>query len=151
MITTFIGQIEGRTDEKGRIFIPASYRKILAQMESRSVIMRRDTDNECIVFYPEYIWQEKVEQLRRSLNEWDPDDQMLLMQFMSDAEQLDMDNQGRVLLSRKVLETINVQQDVVFIGMMDRFALWSPDTFQQKKNSPQELAARLKAKMIRPQ
>ena len=42
---TFVGNIEGRLDEKGRIFVPASYRKILAEAESKRIVMRRDTDN----------------------------------------------------------------------------------------------------------
>ena len=66
---TFIGNIEGRLDEKGRIFVPAVYRKILAEAESKRIVMRRDTDNECLMFYPELVWNEKVEQLRSNLDE----------------------------------------------------------------------------------
>ena len=47
---TFVGNIEGRLDEKGRIFVPAAYRKILAEAESKRIVMRRDTDNECLRF-----------------------------------------------------------------------------------------------------
>ena len=51
-MNTFIGNIEARLDSKGRTFVPAQYRKILAEMGSVHIIMRRDTDNECIIFYP---------------------------------------------------------------------------------------------------
>ena len=78
-MSTFIGNIEGRLDEKGRIFVPAVYRKILAEDESKRIVMRRDTDNECLMFYPEHVWNEKVEQLRQNLDEWDPEDQLILM------------------------------------------------------------------------
>ena len=50
---TFVGNIEGRLDEKGRIFVPAVYRKILSEADSKRIVMRRDTDNECLMFYPE--------------------------------------------------------------------------------------------------
>ncbi len=146
-MNTFIGNIEARLDEKGRIFVPASYRKILAESGSMRIVMRRDTDNECLMFYPELVWNEKVEQLRQTLDEWDPEDQLILMQFMSDAEYLEMDGQGRVLLQKKNLETIGAQNDVLFVGMLNRFALWAPETFANKKLSQSELAARLRAKM----
>lgn len=146
-MSTFIGNIDGRLDEKGRIFVPAVYRKILSEAESRRIVMRRDTDNECLIFYPEQVWNRKVEQLRQALDEWDPDDQMLLMQFMADAELLDMDNQGRVLLQRKNLEAIGAEQDVLFVGMLDRFALWAPANFEQKKLGQHDLAERLRARM----
>ena len=44
-MSTFVGNIEGRLDEKGRIFVPAGYRKILAEGESKRIVMRRDTDS----------------------------------------------------------------------------------------------------------
>ena len=144
---TFIGNIEAKLDEKGRIFVPAVYRKILAEEESKRIVMRRDTDNECLMFYPESVWNEKVEQLRQTLDEWDPEDQLILMQFMADAEYLEMDGQGRILLQKKNLETIGAQNDVLFVGMLNRFALWAPENFANKKLSQSELAARLRAKM----
>ena len=136
-------------DEKGRIFIPAAYRKILAEAESKRIVMRRDTDNECLMFYPEAVWNEKVETLRAALDEWDPEDQLILMQFMADAEYMDLDGQGRILLQKKNLETIGAQQDVLFVGMLNRFALWTPENFSAKRLSQSELAARLRAKMKR--
>ena len=149
-MSTFIGNIEARLDEKGRIFIPAGYRKILGEMESRRIIMRRDTDNACIIFYPEQVWNQKVGQLRQALNEWDPDDQMILMQFMAEAEILEPDSQGRVLLQKKNVEMIGAQQDVLFVGMLDRFALWSPSVFRDKQMPQKDLAERIRVKMMRP-
>ena len=69
------------------------------------------------------------------------------MQFMADAEYLELDGQGRILLQKKNLETIGAQQDVLFVGMLDRFALWAPEKFAEKRLSQAELAARLRAKM----
>ena len=146
---TFVGNIEGRLDEKGRIFVPAVYRKILSEADSKRIVMRRDTDNACLMFYPEQVWNEKVEQLRQALDEWDPEDQLILMQFMADAEYMETDGQGRILLQKKNLETIGAQQDVLFVGMLDRFALWAPEMFAEKRLSQSELAARLRAKMKR--
>ncbi len=159
-MNTFIGNIEARLDGKGRVFIPASYRKILAEMNSTHIVMRRDTDNECVIFYPEYVWHKKVSELRNALDEWDPEDQMILMQFMSEAEMLDMDSQGRVLLQKKHLEMIGADKapqksadfsgtprDVLFVGMLDRFAIWHPNVFAEKQMSTQDLANRIRMKM----
>ena len=147
IMLTFTGNIEARLDDKGRIFVPAGYRKILAEMNSKCLVMRRDTDNECLMFYPEQVWNEKVGALRAALDEWDPEDQLILMQFMADAEYMELDGQGRILLQKKNLETIGAQQDVLFVGMLNRFALWTPDNFAAKRLSQTELAARLRAKM----
>ena len=159
-MNTFIGNIEARLDGKGRVFVPASYRKILAEMGSTHIVMRRDTDNECVIFYPEHVWHQKVSQLRNALDEWDPEDQMILMQFMSEAEMLDMDNQGRILLQKKNLEMINAEkapqkskdfsgtpQDILFVGMLDRFAIWNPTVFAEKQMPQKDLAERIRNRM----
>lgn len=145
---TFIGNIEARADEKGRIFIPAQYRKTLTEMQSKRIVMRRDTDNACLIFYPEEVWNEKVSVLRQALDEWNADDQLLLMQFMSEAEIMDLDSQGRVLLSKRNMESLGTAgKDVVFVGMYDRFALWAPEVFAAKKVEQRDLADRIRSKM----
>ena len=146
-MNTFIGNIEARLDGKGRVFVPASYRKILAEMGSQHIVMRRDTDNECVIFYPENVWHAKVSELRNALDEWDPEDQMILMQFMSEAELLDMDSQGRVLLQKKNLEMIGAEQDILFVGMLDRFAIWNPSVFGEKQMPQKDLAERIRNRM----
>lgn len=72
---------------------------------------------------------------------------MILMQFMAEAEVLDLDNQGRVLLQKKHLEMMGAQQDVVFVGMLDRFALWEPAVFAAKQMPPHDLAERIRQKI----
>lgn len=150
-MATFIGNIEARLDDKGRIFIPAVYRKILAEQSGepscKRVVLRRDPDNACLVFYPESVWNAKVEALSEGLDEWDPEDQMLLMQFVSEAEFLDIDSQGRVLLQKRNLQQIGAEQDVVFVGMMSRFALWAPQVFAEHKLSTADFAKALRDKM----
>lgn len=148
-MSTFIGNIEAKLDEKGRIFIPAAYRKILSEANSRKIIMRRDTDNECLIFYPEQVWNDKVSALRQALDEWDPEDQLILMQFMSDAETLETDNQGRVLINKRYLESIGAGNEMLFVGLFDRFALWNAQTFEDKKLGTADLAAKIRSKMHR--
>ena len=157
IMSTFIGNIEVRADEKGRIFVPAGYRKLLSEMASKRIVMRRDIDNACLIFYPESVWNEKVSALRAALDEWDPDDQLLLMQFMSDAEILEPDNQGRILLQKRNLECLTdgnerdgkkaESNELVFVGMYDRFALWKPEVYAAKRLDQRELAVRIRERM----
>lgn len=150
-MSTFIGNITIKADEKGRVFIPAAYRKILVEIGSERIVMRRDTDNECLILYPEPVWNKKVEELSQTLDEWNPEDQMILMQFVSDAEYLEFDNQGRVLLQKRNLQSINAGSELLIVGMMNRFAIWDKETFAQKKVDQKSFAALLRKKMERPQ
>jgi len=146
-MNTFTGNIDARLDDKGRIFIPAAFRRILAEYDSRRVVMRREPGADCLIFYPEEIWNEKVNALRSRLNEWDENDNLLLMQFMSEAQILEPDTQGRILIQKRDLEQIGAEGDVVFIGMINRFAMWSPQRFEARKLPQQDFAAALREKM----
>jgi MraZ protein len=149
-MTTFIGKYEARADVKGRIFVPSAFRKLLHGDEKERIVVRKDADNDCIIFYPEQIWNKKVNELRENLDEWNPEDQMLLFAFTEDAEWLDIDSQGRVLLSKRNQQAISLaNNEVLFIGMIDRFALWSKSHYEQTKISQSDLANRLKEKMIK--
>ena len=144
-MSTFIGKYEAKADVKGRIFIPSAYRKLLPDGEREKVVMRRDAENECMILYPEHVWNAKVEQLKATLDEWNPADQMLLMQFVADAEWLDIDSQGRVLIAKRHLQSISVENsELLFVGMIDRFAVWGKNRYEQSKMSQTEFAKTLK-------
>jgi len=148
-MSTFIGKYEAKADVKGRIFIPAVYRKLLPDGERERVVMRRDTESDCMIMYPEHVWTAMMEQLKAGLDEWNPEDQMLLMQFVSDAEWLDIDAQGRVLLAKRHMQTIGVENaEVLFVGMNDRFAVWSKARYEQSMKPRADFARLLKEKMM---
>lgn len=147
-MSTFIGKHDAKADAKGRAFIPSSYRKILPAGEKERLVMRKDADNDCLILYPESVWNKKIEALKATLDEWSADDQLLLMQFVSDAEWIDIDSQGRVLISKKHLEAIGVEHnEVLFVGMMDRIAVWGKKRYESIKLPAADFAQRLKEKM----
>lgn len=149
-MSTFIGKYEAKADVKGRIFIPSAYRKLLPDGEREKVVMRRDAENECMILYPEHVWNAKVEQLKATLDEWNPADQMLLMQFVADAEWLDIDSQGRILIAKRHLQSISVENsELLFVGMIDRFAVWGKNRYEQSKMSQTDFAKILKERTMK--
>ncbi len=149
-MSTFIGKYEAKTDAKGRVFLPSVYRRLLPLEEKERVVMQRDVENDCVVFYPESVWNAKLADFKSRLDEWNPEDQFLLMQFVSDAESLDIDSQGRVLISKRHLQAMKVENnEVLFLGMIDRFALWGKARYEEMKMPQADFAALLKEKMKR--
>jgi MraZ protein len=149
-MSTFIGKYEAKADVKGRIFIPSAYRKLLSDVERERVVMRKDAENNCLIIFPEHVWSEKLQDFKSKLDEWNATDQMLLMQFVSDAEWLDIDSQGRVLITKKNLQAIGIENsEVLFVGMIDRFAVWSKTHYEQAKLPSSEFAKLLNERMLK--
>lgn len=146
----FIGKQEAKADVKGRVFVPSTYRKLLPEADKERVVMRRDPENDFLVLYPVEVWNAMVQDLKSNLDEWNPEDQMLLMQFVSDAEWLDIDSQGRILISKRHLQAISVENnELLFVGMLDRIAVWSKTRYEQSLLAKQDFSSRLKSKMMR--
>ena len=55
----FLGNIEAKADTKGRVFIPAIFRKQLQAASEERLIMRKDVFQDCLTLYPESVWNEE--------------------------------------------------------------------------------------------
>ena len=49
----FLGNIEAKADAKGRVFIPATFRKQLQAASEERLVLRKDVYQDCLVLYPE--------------------------------------------------------------------------------------------------
>ena len=141
---TFLGKIDAKLDAKGRVFVPSVFRKVLSEEERERVVVRMEADEKYLVVYPESVWNRQVVELQSKLNEWDSEDQMLLMQFVGDAEVLEFDAQGRVLLPKRLQVRMGLESEVVFVGMVDKIAMWSKSMYEEQFAVKAKLSERLK-------
>ena len=91
----FVGNIEAKTDAKGRVFLPSAFRKLLQTAAEEGLVLRKDIFQPCLVLYPQSVWDEQLNLLRSRLNRWNAQHQQLFRQFVSDVEQLTLDGNGR--------------------------------------------------------
>lgn len=123
----FLGSIEAKADAKGRVFLPASFRKVLQAAGEERLVMRKDVFQSCLVLYPESVWNVQLDELRSRLSRWNKDHQRIFRQFVSDVELLTLDGNGRFLIPRRYMKMACINQAVKFIGMDDTIEIWSND------------------------
>ena len=143
-MNTFLGKIEAKVDAKGRVFVPSVFRKVFSEEDRERIVVRMEADEKYLVVYPESVWNKQVLDLQSKLNEWDPEDQMLLMQFVGDAEMLEFDAQGRVLLPKRLQTRLGGDSELIFVGMVDRIALWGKYMYEEQFAVKAKLSERLK-------
>ena len=100
----FLGNIEAKTDVKGRAFLPAVFRKVLQTSGSETLILRKDIFQPCLVLYPESVWNEQQDTLRRRLNRYNAQHQQIFRQFVSEVELVTLDGNGRFLIPKRYLQ-----------------------------------------------
>lgn len=126
----FLGNIEAKVDAKGRAFLPASFRKVLAASGEESLVLRRDIFEQCLVIYPQSVWNAEMDEMRSRLSRWDRKQQMLFRQFVSAVIDLGIDGNGRILIPRPFLDAAAISQDIRFVGMGDTIEVWANDKTQ---------------------
>lgn len=123
----FLGNIEAKTDAKGRVFLPSIFRKVLQGAGQETLVMRKDVFQSCLVLYPESVWNEQMDLLRQRLSRWNPQHQQVFRQFVSDVELVTLDGNGRFLIPKRYLQMAGIGQGVKFIGMDDTIEIWATD------------------------
>lgn len=146
-MTQFLGNIDAKIDAKARVFVPAAFRKLLLASGQASLVLRKDIFQECLVLYPENVWEEEVAVLRAKLSRWDNSQQKVFRQFVLGAERLDIDASGRILIPRKCLEMIGVESDVTFVGVDNTIELWAKDSIDQTLLSADDFGEQLQQLM----
>lgn len=134
----FLGNIEAKTDAKGRVFLPAAFRKVLQSGGEENMVMRKDVFQPCLVLYPESVWNGQMDDLRRRLNRWNSDHQQIYRQFVSDVEIVSLDGNGRFLIPRRYLKMAAIEQNVKFIGMGDTIEIWSGEACERPFMEPED-------------
>ena len=139
----FIGNIEAKADSKGRVFLPACFRRILQANGCEKVMLRKDVYQDCLVIYPEESWNEQLNLLRSRLDKWNAKHQMIFRQFVADVEELGIDSNGRILLPKRYMNMTNIKQEVRFIGMDDTIEIWAKEKVEKPFMTPEEFGEEL--------
>ena len=143
MYMRFLGNIEAKTDAKGRVFLPATFRKMLQASGDEALVLRKDIFQDCLVLYPESVWNEQMDTLRSKLNRYNAQHQRIFRQFVSEVEMLTLDGNGRFLIPKRYLTMAAIRQEVKFIGMGDTIEILASEKVEVSKMSGDEFGEAL--------
>ncbi|MBQ3805215.1 MAG: cell division/cell wall cluster transcriptional repressor MraZ [Prevotella sp.] len=143
----FLGNIEAKADAKGRVFLPSVFRKTLQAAGEDRLILRKDVHEDCLVLYPETVWNEQMDEMRRRLNRWNRQQQQVFRQFVIDAEEVSLDTNGRFLLSQRLQEKVGIDQTVRFIGVGDVIEVWAEEKARDMEQTKGDFATELEGMM----
>ena len=129
----FLGNIDAKTDAKGRVFLPVVFRKVLQTSGEEALVMRKDIFQDCLVIYPESVWNEQMDLLRSRLNRFNAQHQRIFRQFVSEVEPIALDGNGRFLIPKRYMQLAGIKQDVKFLGMDNTIEIWASERLEASK------------------
>ncbi|MEM1362335.1 MAG: division/cell wall cluster transcriptional repressor MraZ [Pseudomonadota bacterium] len=143
----FRGESTQKVDNKGRVSIPASFRRVLAAgdpdwsegLPANLVIVYGDQRRNYLECYTiEAI--EAVDDRISRLPLGSTKRAYLEKMFTGLSLETSVDNTGRLVLPKKLRDKIGLSNDseAFFIASGDRFQIWRPDTYEAEQNAGED-------------
>ena len=122
MVTRFRGHADARIDDKGRLKMPATFKKSLEGHYGGRVFVTA-VSNEYLQIYPIPVW-EGIEEKINGLGSMNPLRRRFLTRVNRYGAEMEMDGQGRILLKPIQRKLAEIEDHVVLIGCSDHIELW---------------------------
>ncbi len=125
------GAYRHKVDAKGRMSLPASFRKVL----SSDLVVTRNPKDECLyVFEPADFnaWVSQVfEDKFGKFDATDAQHVKLRRKLKARAADVTIDSAGRIMLSAEQRKAVNIDKDVVVVGNTGYFEIWDAKRYDQ--------------------
>lgn len=111
--------------------LPARYRERLVEICDSQLVITIDTEQPCLLIYPLNEW-ESIEEKIESLPSFNPIARRIQRLLIGHATDVEVDNNGRMLLSNPLREYAQLGKKVVLIGQGKKFELWDEVVWGQR-------------------
>ena len=121
--TVFKGTYIHRIDPKGRLPVPAAFRRQLQEQSAQHVVLTQL--DQCLAAYPPAEWQ-KLESQLAALPAFSKQVKALTRLLASRAVDCELDVQGRILVPPGLRAAAGLEREAVVVGVLNRFEVWAP-------------------------
>jgi len=132
-VIVFRGATKVSLDAKGRMAIPTRYRARLAARSDGQLVVTVDKDH-CLLVYPLSDWEELERKLVR-LPSMNKAARRIVRIMVGYATEVDMDNNGRILVSKELRDFASLDRQGMLIGQGNKFELWDEATWNEKRDA----------------
>ncbi|MGB8538659.1 MAG: division/cell wall cluster transcriptional repressor MraZ [Acidobacteriaceae bacterium] len=126
----FRGNHPTRVDEKGRLKVPADFKRLLDERYGKFFYIT-SKDGRSAEIYPLAEWQ-KIEEKLAQIPSLNPAKKKFLDRVNYYGQMTDIDAQGRVLLPQILRETAKLSGDVVVFGVQTYLEVENHDEFKRR-------------------
>jgi MraZ protein len=128
-VAELLGEHHYQMDPKGRISLPGKFREAF-----KAGVHLTLGQEGCLYAFPPEEWaREKARIEARALA--DPETRGYNRVFFGNAEHVDLDGQGRLVVPRRLREKVRLSRDVAVVGVADRLEIWPEEEWSRYAES----------------
>ena len=122
----FTGTSTHRVDAKGRVSLPADFRRVLDKFGSSNVIVLPKMHHQEAHLGLSEAGYEKIVAQVDAMKLSTADAMALRFRVMAGAHQIPVDDAGRIVLSKDLRDQIGIESEARFVGLGSTFQIWEP-------------------------
>ena len=131
----FLSTYENNIDKKGRVSVPAQFRSHLSSLGFNSIICFPSFNQQCLEAWP----QDRIEKISDAIDNLNPFEEKkdyFATSILSESVNLIFDTEGRISLTKKLLQHSKIKTSILFVGLGKTFQIWEPTLFCLLYTSP---------------
>ncbi|MCR9125273.1 MAG: division/cell wall cluster transcriptional repressor MraZ [Rhodobacteraceae bacterium] len=137
---TFRGDSQNKVDSKGRVSIPAHFRRVIeagdpnwnGQNPPELVIVYGDHRRKCLECFT-VVETDKLDHQIRALPSGSKEKKILQYIYHSKSRTTSIDDTGRLVLPAPAREKAQITSEALFIGAGDTFQIWNPEIYEAEE------------------
>jgi MraZ protein len=135
----FTSRYTNKVDRKGRVSVPASFRAVLEEAGSPVVYLKRNQADGALDGLTE-AFMDEIQQRIDALPIGSAERDALEDEYFADSVDIRFDPEGRILLTKDLLDFAGIGESALFVGLGRRFQVWNPEAYEARRASRSEMA-----------
>ncbi|EEW24229.1 division/cell wall cluster transcriptional repressor MraZ [Rhodobacter ferrooxidans] len=142
MARSFVGSFDQVVDGKGRVSIPAAFRRVIEQGDSE----RKDGEKPTVYIaygepgraYLEGYSADGLAELQAQVNDlpYDFDGREAMEDlYFTNVMEAQLDDTGRIVLTQVLRDKIGLHDKAMFVAKGSRFEIWEPETYTVQRGN----------------
>ncbi|MEJ1161552.1 division/cell wall cluster transcriptional repressor MraZ [Prosthecomicrobium sp. N25] len=141
----FLGRHPKRIDAKGRVSIPAPFRAVLVRDGFEGLFCVRALSQPAVEAGGHALIRQ-IDAVVDAHDPFSPEHLLLATTLMGAGDTLTIDGEGRIVVPDWIRTATGAADELVFVGLGQKFQIWAPEAFGRFEAEAREAAAALIAR-----
>lgn len=135
----FSAKYDALIDGKGRVVLPAPFKKSMGGLAEEPLVIEKDIYKTCLNIYPQKYWNQRLDEIKSRLNQYDESDDELLDELYENFCTILMAPNGRISIPPGFREYAHIVKNVVFVGKGESIRVWDERNYAEAKKERKPL------------
>ena len=127
---SIIGTYECKVDAKGRLLLPAPFKKQLAASLQDGFVLKRSVFQSCLELYPMKEWNLMMQKINK-LNRFVKKNNDFIRRFTAGVKVVEIDNLGRLLMPKDLTSFAQISKDIVLSSAVNIIEIWDKEMYEK--------------------